>query len=104
VFTRAAPFLTVVFRQLGNLVDLMVRTLPLLLLFSTFLFLNAEIRQVANDFEAPFFWIVILLLMGTGTAFLLLRLPSEITGLSEFTSWSQVHQLVAGSPAGDTSG
>lgn len=86
------------FRQLGDLLNLMVRSLPLLLLFSTFLFLNAEIWQVANDFEAPFFWVCILLLMGTGTAFLFLRLPSEVEGVSEFSSWDQVRRCVVGSP------
>jgi hypothetical protein len=86
------------FRQIGDLADLMVRSLPLLLLFSAFLFLNAEIWQVANDFEAPFFWIVIVLLTATGTAFLLLRLPSEVEGVSEFASWPEVTRQVAGSP------
>lgn len=86
------------FRQLSGLLNLMVRSLPLLLLFSAFLFLNAEIWQVANDFEAPFFWVVIALLAATGTAFLLLRLPSEVGGMNRFDSWSQVVHEAADSP------
>jgi hypothetical protein len=85
-------------RQLGDLANLMIRSLPLLLLFSAFLFLNAEIWQVANDFEAPFYWIVIGLLMVTGTAFLLLRLPAEVEGGREFDAWSDVTRLVRGTP------
>lgn len=60
--------------------------------------LHAEIWQAANDFEAPFFWIVIVMLMATGTAFLLLRLPSEVEGVSAFTSWADVTRRVAGTP------
>lgn len=89
------------FRQIGDLADLMVRSLPLLLLFSAFLFLNAEIWQVANDFEAPFFWIVIVLLCGVGTIFLLFRLPDEVAGVSEFSSWSEVQRQAAGAPVDD---
>jgi hypothetical protein len=86
------------FRQLGDLADLMARSLPLLLLFSAFLFLNAEIWQVANDFEAPFFWFVMALLAVVGTAFLVYRLPSEVAGVREFGSWAEIEPLVKDSP------
>lgn len=40
-------------RRVGQIGQLIGRTLPLLLLFTAFLFLNAEVWQVAGDFPAP---------------------------------------------------
>jgi hypothetical protein len=85
-------------RQLGDLADLMVRSLPLLLLFTTFLFLNAEIWQVGADFEAPFYWMVIGLIVTVGVAFLLLRLPDEVHGVADFEDWPEVEDLARESP------
>ena len=53
---------------------------------------------MASDFEAPFFWVVMALLMVTGTAFVLLRLPAEVKGVSEFETWSDVVRQVEGTP------
>lgn len=86
------------FRQVGDLANLMIRSLPLLLLFTTFLFLNAEIWQVGADFEAPFYWLVIGLIVMVGVAFLLLRLPSEVHGVADFDDWGEVADLAQESP------
>ena len=72
------------FRQLANVTDLMVRSLPLLLLFATFLFLTTEIWQVAADLEAPFFLMVLGMLFAAGTLFLVLRQRREVDEVARF--------------------
>ena len=85
-------------RQLGGIANLVARSLPLLLLFSVFLFLNAEIWQVAADFSQAFFWIVLGLLFGIGVLFLLLRIPKELEAISRFDSWAEATRLADGTP------
>lgn len=87
--------------QFRDLANVMVRSLPLLLLVTAFLFLTAEIWQVASDFEGPFFWIVVGLFFAVGAAFVLLRLPQEVEGMNEFASWSDVCGQVADTPVAD---
>jgi hypothetical protein len=43
-----------------------MKSLPTLLIFSAFIFINAEMWQVANDFTLPLFGMVMLLLAGIG--------------------------------------
>jgi hypothetical protein len=85
-------------RQFGNLLNLMVRALPLLLVLSTFLFLNAELWQVAADFTADYFRLTIGLLLGVTLLFLFIRLPRELDGIERFESWPQVRRLAAEGP------
>ena len=49
IFSMAKWGLSVMWGQLTQIVQLLGRILPLMLLFSAFLFLNAEIWQVVND-------------------------------------------------------
>ncbi len=86
-------------RQLSLVAHLMVRTLPLLLLFSTFLFLNAELWQVANDFTAPFFAVVAGFIVAVGIAFIALRVPAELVQLGRFGSWADVAAAAVAGPA-----
>ena len=58
------------FQELGGLMDLLGKTLPLLLLFSAFLVLNAEMWQVAHDLPGPYFAMVVALLVLLGTTFI----------------------------------
>lgn len=85
-------------RQFGNLLNLMVRALPLLLVLSTFLFLNAELWQVAADFTADYYRLTIGLLLGVTLLFLFIRLPRELDAIERFESWSQVRRLAADGP------
>lgn len=78
------------FRQLADVADLMVRSLPLLLLFATFLFINAEIWQVAAGLEAPFLLLVVGMFLVAGTTFLVIRQRQEVQRVSRFDSWAQV--------------
>ena len=84
--------------QVTNLADLMMRSLPLLLLFATVLFINAEIWQVGSNFEAPFFLLSLGMLLAAGTAFLVLRQGRELAQVSAFTSWADALGAAAASP------
>jgi hypothetical protein len=86
-------------QEVGGLGRLMLRSLPLLLLFATFLFINAEMWQVAHDFTLPLYLIAIGLVMGTAFVFLVLRVPRETGNLSAFTSWSEIAGLATASSA-----
>lgn len=86
------------FRQLANVADLMVRSLPLLLLFATFLFLNTEIWQVAAELEAPFLLMVLGMLFGAGVIFLVLRQRREVELVSHFRSWPEALECSGSSP------
>ncbi len=77
-------------RQFSQVVGLMARGLPLLLVFSVFVFLNAEMWQVAQDFDDWFYAIVVSTLVLLAIGFVLLRLPKEIDSLHRFQSWEQV--------------
>ncbi len=89
------------FRQLANVTDLMVRSLPLLLLFATFLFLTTEIWQVAADLEAPFFLMVLGMLFAAGTVFVVLRQRREVDEVAQFASWVEAKACAADAPAAE---
>jgi hypothetical protein len=84
--------------QLHGMANLMIKTLPLLLLFSAFLFLNAEVWQVANDFAWPMFIAVLLGLVLLGSLFLALATQTDVVALSAFDSWTDVCSSCDGSP------
>ena len=86
------------FRQLRQTLSLFARAIPLLLLFVTFLFINAEVWQVSANLLGPFFWGTIALFTTFGTVFILVRLPSEVEGLGAFSSWNKVAEMCQGSP------
>jgi hypothetical protein len=89
------------FRQLADVADLMVRSLPLLLLFATFLFLTTEIWQVAAELEAPVFLILAGLFFLIGAGFLVIRQRQEVERASRFASWAEVHGSCTSSPVVD---
>ena len=59
------------------------RALPLLLLFVTFLFINAEVWQLAGGLRPGVLWLTVLLLAAMAVAFLLARLPEEVDRLDD---------------------
>jgi len=79
--------------QLRGIVVLLARGLPLLLLFATFLFLNAEMWQVAHDLTPPLFALVIVLVLVPAVLFVALRSPAEIANLHTFHSWGEVDAI-----------
>ena len=84
--------------QVGDLANLTARALPLMLLFATVLFINAEIWQVSADFVAPFFVVAVGLLFLVGLFFVVLRVPRELDEVSRFDGWTEVHELAEGTP------
>ena len=88
------------YRQMSQVVTLMGRALPFVLVFSAFLFLNAELWQVAQDFTPLAFWVSVGLLVLVAAAFIALRIPREIAEIARFESWDRVCGLAerAGSP------
>ncbi|MDF1602751.1 hypothetical protein [Nocardioides sp. YIM 152315] len=68
-------------RTTGTLVRLlpnMSRALPLLLVFVTFLFINAEAWQMTASLTPGLLWLTVLLFTAIGVVFLLVRLPEEV--------------------------
>ncbi|MEE9414194.1 MAG: hypothetical protein V3V01_02845 [Acidimicrobiales bacterium] len=86
-------------REVGGLGRLMLRSLPLLLLFATFLFLNAEMWQVAHEFSRGYYAISVGLLGSIAFAFLAFRIPSETASLSGFDSWDEITERAYASGA-----
>jgi len=87
------------YRHLSQLLTLMGRALPFVLVFSAFLFLNAELWQVARDFTPLAFWVSVGLLTGVAAGFIALRIPREIAQIARFGSWEQVGRLASGADA-----
>lgn len=85
--------------QFALLFNVIVRALPLLLLFTTFLFINAEVWQVAGTLHGPAYALVLGIFVVLGALFLLSRLPSLMSDLNHFESWTEIKTLVVGTPA-----
>ena len=66
------------FGSLRTLLPMMSQALPLLLIFVTFLFINAEVWEVASYLDGASLWLVALLFGLLATGFLLVRLPEEV--------------------------
>lgn len=88
-----------VWRRLQTLAQLLARVLPLLLLFVTFVFLNAEMWQVANDFTPLAYGIVTGAIAALAFGFVAVRLPIELEQLAHFDSWDEVCAIADSSGA-----
>ncbi|GAA5137452.1 hypothetical protein GCM10023339_77870 [Alloalcanivorax gelatiniphagus] len=66
------------FGSLRTVLPMMTRALPLLLIFVTFLFINAEVWQVSSRQDGAALWLVVVLFGVLATLFLLVRLPEEV--------------------------
>lgn len=91
-------------QELGQVVGLLARALPLLLLFVTFLFINAEVWQVAAALDGPSLAVVVGLFVAIGTGFLLTRLPHEIGALARFERPADVTAACVDGPLAGTVG
>jgi hypothetical protein len=86
-------------KQLVLLGNLVVRALPLLLLFTTFLFINAEVWQVAGTLDGLAYVFTLLIFFVLGAFFVLSRVPATMRGLATFDDWSDICQHLDGTPA-----
>ncbi|NDL55646.1 hypothetical protein [Phytoactinopolyspora mesophila] len=73
--------LTRVADELAESLARLVRALPLLLVFSLVLFLNAEMWQVFSTMPRLFVWIVAGLFVGLGALFVIVRIPGQVRRL-----------------------
>lgn len=90
-----------VVREVGATMRLFARALPLLLLFTTFLFINAEAWQVTSRLPFGLLAATVGLFVILGAAFLLARLGSEVDQLGHFEDAGEVERwLKAGPMAG----
>ena len=80
--------------QLPAYLNLIVRALPLLLLFMTFLFVNAEVWEVAGTLTGPIYIAVLAVFFILGNVFLMSRLPALMRAQNTFASWAEVIDLV----------
>ncbi len=87
--------------QLGSLVGLVARALPLLLLFTTFLFINAEVWQVAGTLDGPAYVATLGIFFLLGALFVLSRIPTFLEGVARFDDWGEVADLASGTPAAE---
>ena len=85
--------------QLGLLLSVLARALPLLLLFTTFLFINAECWQVAGTLTGAVFVAVLGVFFVLGATFVLTRIPPLMRSLARFGSWEEVTDLATDTPA-----
>jgi len=86
------------FGSLRLLFPLVTRALPLLLLFITFLFINAEVWQVASTMDGALLWIVVLLFSALAVVFLLVQLPAEVERVAGEADSSHVVERVRETP------
>jgi hypothetical protein len=86
------------FSSLGLLFPLVTRALPLLLLFVTFLFINAEVWQVAATLEGGIMWLTVALFLAITVGFLLVRLPEELAVFDRQLDPEQVARRCEGTP------
>ncbi len=79
---RARPILTWAaahtFNSLRQLLPMVTRALPLLLIFVTFLFISTEVWQVASHLDGGVLWLTVLMFAALAVVFLLVRLPEEL--------------------------
>ena len=85
-------------RQVTDIANLAMKSLPTLLIFSAFIFINAEMWQVANDFTLPLFGMVMLLLVGIGGIFIFVSVRRLTVDLARFSAWGDVRPRCANTP------
>lgn len=85
-------------RQVTDVANLAMKSLPTLLIFSAFIFINAEMWQVANDFTLPLFGMVMLLLVGIGGIFIFVSVRRLTVDLARFSAWGDVRPRCVNTP------
>ena len=86
------------FGSLRTLLPMMSRALPLLLLFVTFLFINAEVWEVSADLDGGVLWLVALLFVLLAVGFLLVRLPEEVDQVDDDVDDALLRRACRGTP------
>lgn len=84
--------------QVALLLGLVLRVLPLLLLFTAFLFISSEVWQVAGTLAGVPYVAMLVLFFLLGALFVLSRAPRELQGLARFESWDDVRANLGTGP------
>lgn len=87
--------------QIHDIANLTMKSLPILLIFSAFIFLNAEMWQVANDFTMPYFFCVLAVVLLVGGAFVMVSVRRITVDLARFERWAEVRPFCAGTPVAE---
>jgi hypothetical protein len=99
---RARPILTYALSQTGEslrrMLPLAMRALPLLLVFMTFLFINAEVWMMSAYLDGASLWATVLLFTLVGLLFFLARLPEEIDRADDDLDDERVVMVCRGTP------
>lgn len=85
-------------RQVTDVANLAMKSLPTLLIFSAFIFINAEMWQVANDFTLPLFGMAMLLLGGIGGIFIFVSVRRLTVDLARFSAWGDIRTRCTNTP------
>jgi hypothetical protein len=86
------------FRSLGLLLPLLTRALPMLLLFVTFLFINAEVWEVASSLEGGVLWGTVLFFGILAVLFLVPRLAEELDAFDDSIVSADLMSASRGTP------
>ena len=89
------------FGSLRLLVPMASRALPLLLVFVTFLFINAEAWQMTANLQPGVLWLTVLLLATLAVVFLMVRLPEEVDQVDDAVDAAFVERTTQGTPLAD---
>lgn len=99
---RARPIAAwAVGRTLGGLrllLPLVTRALPLLLLFVTFLFINAEVWELSSTLDGGVLWMTVLLFGLFAVGFMWVRLPEELDRTDRVVSEDALVDACRGTP------
>ena len=102
---RGRPIITWAFhRTMGSLpmlLPMVTRALPLLLLFVTFLFINAEVWHVASNLDGGVLWLTVLMFGAMAMVFLLTRLPEELDETGDEVDANSLRRACQGTPLED---
>lgn len=91
-------------QQVGAVLGLFGRAMPLLLLFSVALFVNAEVWAVAAALDGLMLGLTCALFVALGLGFLLLRLPGEVRAIDAELTPDAAARACEGSPLGEVAG
>lgn len=86
------------FGGLRLLLPLVTRALPLLLLFVTFLFINAEVWELSSTLDGGVLWMTVMLFGLFAVGFLWVRLPEELDRTERVISEDALVDACRGTP------
>jgi hypothetical protein len=84
--------------SLRLLLPMVARALPLLLVFVTFLFINAEVWQLASHLDGGVLWLTVLLFAVIAVLFLVVRLPEELDSPDHKLDETRIRAALRGTP------